>query len=653
MERDIRNLGYMAWKNDLAWMEAQKGTKWNTAIKSENTNFNEALKPLKKTVDKFQKDLTSKKSHSPAWSWRGWTIDGAEFSPVQTWKYNTFKCEAWDADIDSSGKYFVACIPDPDGFERFSVDIYSIEKTSNPKKISSILHCGPQVAFLNDLIIYLGSSKDLRYDSVRSFNPVTQATRVIYTLEDPTENLELGRAQDSSVYVIVNNFVQKKLGFITSDEIRWVVNNANDIFVVSFNYWIVNNASLPGLPHDEPLEAISFIGKWAITRLYGIRTLWDIENFSVKPRLTIWGSITFDARDPSWLNIADIRYQSYVYRTNKEIALELVPHQFNCKYDIQVAPKFIVEPEVTVKGLLVTAYGAYGTPTHVGNLVNRWKPLLKNGWIVASVIVPGSGDHDIAWKEKGQRENRNVAIQKLRDTIQLLQEIYNINPSSTALYGRSAGGLLVISTAVQNPDLIGGLYVESPYVDVLRTISNPRLPLTILETKEFGISTNPTNILSTGQWSPIEHIPVKGLPKITVVARSDTGDLEVFPYEVVKWIWRMRGNYTKLDKSKVLYINNGKGHFTTSVKSRAEDLALLQEMLEKSPDTRSRINSAVRVKNRSLKYKMAPSRKNRSTRKNRKDRKNKNTPSPMMGGKNRSMMGGKSRKANRKGGRKH
>jgi hypothetical protein len=144
---------------------------------------------------------------------------------------------------------------------------------------------------------------------------------------------------------------------------------------------------------------------------------------------------------------------------------------------------------------------------------------------------------------------------------------------------------------------------------------------------------------------------------MAVVARSDTADLEVFPYEVVKWIWRMRGNYIKPDKSKVLYINNGKGHFTTSVKSRAEDLALLQEMLQKSPDAKPGIISAVRAKNRSLKYKMAPSRKNRSTRKNRKDRKNKNAASPMMGGKSHKvMMDGKSRKVGkntRKGGRKH
>jgi protease II len=221
------------------------------------------------------------------------------------------------------------------------------------------------------------------------------------------------------------------------------------------------------------------------------------------------------------------------------------------------------------------------------------------------------------------------------ETIRSLQQELGVSPASTALYGRSAGGLLVISTATINPGLVGALYVESPYVDVLRTISNPTLPLTLLETKEFGIGTNPVNVISTAEWSPMEHIPDEGLD-LFVVARSDTADLEVYPYEVIKWIVRARGPKPGInEKEKLLYIHNGQGHFTTSLESRAQDLALLENWL-------------ARINNLGHKYKMngvmRKSRKN-MTRKNRKNmsRKNRRNNAPAA---NSTMLGGRRHRKN-------
>ena len=191
----------------------------------------------------------------------------------------------------------------------------------------------------------------------------------------------------------------------------------------------------------------------------------------------------------------------------------------------------------------------------------------------------------------------------------------------------------MISTATVNKGLVGALYVESPYVDVLRTISNPSLPLTLLETKEFGIGTNPTDILATSEWSPMEHIPDDGLD-LFVVARSDKADLEVYPYEVMKWITRVRG----VGDEKLLYVHNGQGHFTTNIESRAEDLALLENWL-----------TGPRINNLGDKYKMnrtmmgGRNRKNRNaTRKNRSNRRNRNNAPA-----NATMLGGRRSRRNR------
>jgi protease II len=320
---------------------------------------------------------------------------------------------------------------------------------------------------------------------------------------------------------------------------------------------------------------------------------------------------------------------------------------FPCGYYNNPLPAFVVHPQLGpkgqkgAKGLLITAYGAYGMPTHVGYLIQRWKPLLLRGWIIAAVMVPGSGDHDTKWIRSGQRLNRIHAIEQFTDSVRSLQEEHGISPMSTALYGRSAGGLLVSSVAIRTPGLVGSLYVESPYIDILRTMTNPQLPLTTLETSEFG--TSPTDLIATAEWSPLEHIPEEGIPELFVVARTDLQDLEVLPYEVVKFIKRLRG---PLDKNKLVYIHSDRGHFTTDIKSRAEDLALLDSME----------SSGVRIKNIGYRYKMpngSMSKNNsRNNKKNSRNNKKNSRNNKTEGGRRRRSVT-RGRKATRKAGRKH
>jgi hypothetical protein len=377
----------------------------------------------------------------------------------------------------------------------------------------------------------------------------------------------------------------------------------------------------------------------------------------IKAVTWIWGDISYDNRNPFTLNISDIRYDSYEIYLPKWVLSNPKPHKFPCSYHEHPLPAFVVHPEdfQSAKGLLITAYGAYGTPTHVGSLISRWKAMLDKGWIVCSVMVPGSGDHDVKWVRDGQRLNRTESIHAFKESIEALKEEYGFDGSKVALYGRSAGGLLVSSVAIMNPGLVGALYLESPYVDVLRTITNPSLPLTTLETKEFGSLESPTNVIATASWSPMEHIPVEGIPDLFIIARTDTADLEVLPYEVLKFIKRARGSGKGSDK--LVFVHEGRGHFTTTWKTRAEDIALLDDWIEHSPGRHIREKPAVRTKNRSTKYKMVATRKNRKnmTRKNRKDRKNRNNAAvaPMMGGKRRKSRKSRKSRKGRKGSRRH
>ena len=609
----IRDLGFLAWQNDLSWMEGQHGPRWDAAVAFENLHFTDALKPLKHLVKDFTKDLRISVSEPDAY--KGWSVQHNIFSPVQTWsrKSDKFTVDAWDADLSPASKYIAAAVQNPDGYERFTLEVY---KKDNPyKKVQQVPNVGPSVAFLDShLVAYLGSEADHRYNSLRTIHVKSGEITVLYELPtDPTQNLELKRLEDGSACIIKSDFVTEELGIISDDykTVSWVAKGAY-ILPITKDTWIKNNKTSLGLPSDEKLESISLKGEWAVTVANGIRTVWSIKDAKAKSQIFIWGEVSYDSREPTKLSISDMRYTPYEVNTLKWELSPLKANPFVCSYYNTKAPTFVVFDNnrglITSgsypRGLLVTAYSAYGITTKVGTLVKRWLPLLKAGWAIASVALPGSGDADLAWRRAGQRENRLASIEIFIEAIKDLQEEFSLSPNQTALYGRSAGGLLVTAAVGHAPGLVGAIYVESPYVDILRTISNPFYSLSKLETKEFGIGSNPTDIIATGRWSPMERIPKEGYPNLFVVARTDKADLEVYPYEILKYIRRVRGHLVVKEKTstkhqkKLIFISESKGHFTTDQKTRAEDLALLEDWLLKQEKEDK--------KNVGDKYKMAP-----------------------------------------------
>jgi hypothetical protein len=146
----------------------------------------------------------------------------------------------------------------------------------------------------------------------------------------------------------------------------------------------------------------------------------------------------------------------------------------------------------------------------------------------------------------------------------------------------------------------------------------------------------------------MERIPTEGYPGVFIVARTDMADLEVYPYEVLKYITRARGEGSRGEGSrgegsrgegsrgegskgqpKLLSITTDKGHFTTNQETRAEDLALLDNYIGSN-------------KNLSNKYKMNAvtmppmMRKNRSNGMMRMNRANKTRANKNRSNKNRS-----------------
>jgi hypothetical protein len=117
---------------------------------------------------------------------------------------------------------------------------------------------------------------------------------------------------------------------------------------------------------------------------------------------------------------------------------------------------------------------------------------------------------------------------------------------------------------------IGKHLLRSPIQGKYDEFGNPREKLEDLET-----------IL---RLSPVDALPEEGAPAIFIVARTSLNDMEVLPYESVKWITRLRGypNPVENGAKKYLYIQDGEGHFvrgSLDMKQKSEDFSLLNNWL--------------------------------------------------------------------------
>jgi protease II len=237
--------------------------------------------------------------------------------------------------------------------------------------------------------------------------------------------------------------------------------------------------------------------------------------------------------------------------------------------------------------LLAIGYGAYALATYTGMLKRRWGPWLEAGWGLAVGFIRGGGDHDEAWAQAGRRWGRKKTHEDMEAVIRAAQKAWNVGPRQSCIYGRSAGGYLVGALLARNPggELFRGVYTEVPYVDVLQTTTNPSLPLTRIEYGEFG---NPAESLAdfiyVGLTSPATAAAAQSCPEVFVLARSAAHDSQVYTYEAVKWVRRLRAN-APYGEAKLCIVEGGQGHFTPPESEAAQyglDLALVEAAFQKA-----------------------------------------------------------------------
>ncbi len=206
--------------------------------------------------------------------------------------------------------------------------------------------------------------------------------------------------------------------------------------------------------------------------------------------------------------------------------------------------------------MLLTAYGSYGSPSSVTFSSNRLS-LLDRGVVYALAHIRGGGEMGKRWHDEGRMLNKmNTFTDFIASAEHLIAQRYTTS-SRLAVQGGSAGGLLMGAVTNLRPDLFRAVVANVPFVDVINTMLDTTLPLTVGEFEEWGNPRIEAEYRYMLQYSPYDNLRPRDYPAMLVT--TSFNDSQVLYHEPAKYVARMRALRTD-HNLLALVTNMGAGH---------------------------------------------------------------------------------------------
>ncbi|MEO5824897.1 MAG: S9 family peptidase [Gemmatimonadales bacterium] len=247
---------------------------------------------------------------------------------------------------------------------------------------------------------------------------------------------------------------------------------------------------------------------------------------------------------------------------------------------ISLVRRIDVQVDGTAPGLL-TAYGAYGYPYSVSFSSSRVS-LLDRGVVFGVAHIRGGGDLGKAWHDAGRMQHKMNTFTDFITCAAHLQDSGRVASGRLAIEGGSAGGLLMGAVTNLRPDLFAAVVSHVPFVDVVTTMSDATLPLTVGEYEEWGNPHVPAERAWMEAYDPYRNLHAVDYPAMLV--RTAINDSQVMYWEPAKYVARLRRMRTN-DAPLLLLTNMGAGHGGASgryerLREIATDYAFMLTMLE-------------------------------------------------------------------------
>jgi oligopeptidase B len=230
--------------------------------------------------------------------------------------------------------------------------------------------------------------------------------------------------------------------------------------------------------------------------------------------------------------------------------------------------------------MLLTGYGSYGVsnnPTFSSNRVS----LLDRGVVCAIAHVRGGGEMGKKWHDQGRMFAKKNTFTDFISVAEYLVHEKWTSSDRLVIEGGSAGGLLVGAVVNMRPDLFKAAISRVPFVDVINTMLDPTLPLTVGEFEEWGDPRVREQYEYMRSYSPYDNISAKAYPAMLV--KTSFNDSQVMYWEPAKYVARLRA--TKTDSNPLIFkVNMAGGHGGSSgrydrLREAAFDYAFLLNQL--------------------------------------------------------------------------
>ncbi|MDP9502144.1 S9 family peptidase [Pseudomonas protegens] len=206
--------------------------------------------------------------------------------------------------------------------------------------------------------------------------------------------------------------------------------------------------------------------------------------------------------------------------------------------------------------LYLYGYGAYGESLDPWFSHARLS-LLDRGVAFAIAHVRGGGELGEAWYRAGKQEHKQNTFSDFIACAEHLIAQGLTSAQQLAISGGSAGGLLIGAVLNQRPELFRAAIAEVPFVDVLNTMLDPDLPLTVTEYDEWGNPEEPEVYERIKAYAPYENVRAQAYPATLVIAGYN--DSRVQYWEAAKWVAKLRATKTD-DNLLLLKTELGAGH---------------------------------------------------------------------------------------------
>lgn len=206
--------------------------------------------------------------------------------------------------------------------------------------------------------------------------------------------------------------------------------------------------------------------------------------------------------------------------------------------------------------LYLLGYGSYGYPYPV-SFVSQRLSLLDRGFVIALAHIRGGGEMGKPWHDAGRMARKMNTFTDFISCAEHLIERRYTSSEKLVMEGGSAGGLLMGAVTNMRPDLMKAVIAKVPFVDVINSMLDEDLPLTVAEFEEWGNPKIPEHYRVMRAYCPYSNLEAKAYPAILL--RNSFNDSQVMYWEAAKYAAKLRTLKTN-DTPLLLRTLMGAGH---------------------------------------------------------------------------------------------